>query len=159
MFRPQNELQITDIAFSAGLDYSSVSVRLQQNLIAEAIRSWHTEAINAIFKDQWDAWPGFPVVDRVPAGSTVHHSLGPILENEGTLDGTYRVIDEIFLDQLKLDRQTDFADTPDGPIYLTYDDQKTISPVSTAKLNARRPRAHTTDIHHFFLFPVSSCGG
>lgn len=80
-----------------------------------------------------------PCQDRSNRDPTSHHSLGPILENEGTLDGTYKVIDDIFLQQLQLDPNADFTD---GPLYLTYGDQKTISLVQAIKGERRESKPY-----------------
>jgi len=37
-----------------------------------------------------------PTVDRLPPQKLYHFALGPILENKGTLEGTYGVLRNIF---------------------------------------------------------------
>jgi hypothetical protein len=66
----------------------------------------------------------FPVERHLP-----HHGLGPILENEGTISGTYKIIDNLFTKQLGLDPGQEF----DGPLYLVYGDQKTVSLIRTVQ--------------------------
>jgi hypothetical protein len=51
------------------------------------------------------------------------------LENEGTVDGTYSVIEEIFINQFKYDPEKDFDDS----LQLMYGDQKSISLVQTVQ--------------------------
>jgi hypothetical protein len=43
-----------------------------------------------------DFWPNIPLVDRLAPNKLPHFALGPILENEGTLEGTYGVLKNIF---------------------------------------------------------------
>jgi len=68
-------------------------------------------------------WPDLPSVERLPPRKTPHYSLGPILENEGTISGTYSVIDIIFTEQLGYNPAADF----NGRLHLVYGDQKTVS--------------------------------
>ena len=37
-------------------------------------------------------WPKFPTVERLSLQKTSHYSFSPFLENEGTISGTYNVI-------------------------------------------------------------------
>ena len=41
-------------------------------------------------------WPNIPLVDRLPPRKLQHFALSPILENKGTLEGTYGVLKNIF---------------------------------------------------------------
>ena len=52
-----------------------------------------------------------------------------MLYNEGTLEGTYKVIENVFLEQLGDKSDTDF----DGLLQLVYGDQKTVSLLNTIK--------------------------
>ncbi len=74
-------------------------------------------------------WPDLPSVERLSPRKTPHHSLSPILENEGTISGTYNVIDEVFTQQLGYNHTTDF----NGRLYLVYSDQKTVSLIRTVQ--------------------------
>lgn len=67
-------------------------------------------------------WLEFPTVERLPPRKTPYYGLGPITENEGTINGTYAVIRNIFINQLGYNPDTDF----DGPLRLVYGDQKTV---------------------------------
>jgi hypothetical protein len=74
-------------------------------------------------------WPEFPTVNRLQTQKTVDYSLGPMLYNEGTLEGTYKVIENVFLEQLGDKSDTDF----DGLLQLVYGGQKTVSLLNTVK--------------------------
>ena len=41
-------------------------------------------------------WPDMPIIDHLLLQKLHHFALGPILENEGTLEGTYGVLKNIF---------------------------------------------------------------
>ena len=123
MFHPEIALDWNDICFAPGNLDDEIRHEAQRYWIAEAIRYTHPDAIKKLFMDNQSEWPQFPKVDRLPAQKTTHYSLSPILENEGTIDGTYNVIDKIFLDQFGYDSSTDFEDI----LHLIYGDQKTVS--------------------------------
>jgi hypothetical protein len=123
-------------------DQDGVIRQCQIHFIAEAIRETHREAVEALFMDQPPKqagsmkpqiqlvdWPEFPAVERLPPRKTSNYGLGPITENEGTIDGTYAVIRNIFIDQLGYNPDTDF----DGPLRLVYGDQKTVSLIQVVK--------------------------
>ena len=54
-------------------------------------------------------WLELPSIERLPPRKTPHYSLGPILENKGTISGTYSVIDIVFTKQLGYNRVEDFG--------------------------------------------------
>ena len=68
-------------------------------------------------------WLELPLIERLPPCKTPHYGLGPILENEGIISGTYSVIDIVFTKQLGYNRVEDFS----GQLHLVYGDQKTVS--------------------------------
>jgi len=41
-------------------------------------------------------WPSMPTADYLPIQRLHHFTLGPILENKGTIKGTYSVLRNIF---------------------------------------------------------------
>ena len=63
-----------------------------------------------------------------------HYGLGPILENEGTIDDTYRIINLVFIKQLKYNHEKNF----NGWLYLIYDDQKTVSLIHTVQKEQKK---------------------
>lgn len=106
----------------------------QKYWIAEAIQYVYGTAIDAIFQknnDPQHRYPEFLVIDQLPPQQTVHHDLGPILQNEGTIKGTYGVIHDIFKKQFKLNDRTHPFWT--NKIQLTYGDQKTVSLIQTVQ--------------------------
>jgi hypothetical protein len=72
-------------------------------------------------------WPELPSVECLPPRKTPHYSLGPILENEGTISSTYSIIDKVFTEQLDYDCAGDFNER----LHLVYRDQKTVSLIRT----------------------------
>lgn len=151
MFHPEKPLHAYDILMAAGTQRDDILYQRQRYWIAEAIRCTHPEAVGELFstvqKDE-PGWPKFPVIQRLPAQKTIHYSLGPMLHNEGTTEGTYQVIEEVFLEQLGSNRDTDF----DGLLQLVYGDQKTVSLLQAVK----KQRVEATHIFDRFgwLLPI-----
>ena len=143
MLHPEIPLRPRDIYDAPGPDDQDGVIRqCQIHLIAEAIRETHREAVEALFIDQHPSntgpmkprtemvdWPEFPAIERLPPRKTPNYGLGPITENEGTIDGTYAVIRNIFVNQLGYNPDIDF----DGPLRLAYGDQKTVSLIQVVK--------------------------
>lgn len=112
-----------------------VKKQCQRYWIAESF-AYSYPRVRKLFADVEDgdplSWPDMPAVDRLPSKRYTHLAFGPILENEGTQEGTYNVVDNIFGNynnrnefckgQLGLDADC-FGD---GSLYLINGDQKTI---------------------------------
>ena len=129
MLHSHHALDVNDIVFMAGNVDDEIHHQTQRYWIAEAIRYTHRAAIHDVFTDELVEWPQFPRIECLSPRKTKHYSLGPILANEGTVDGTYEVIDNIFTEQLAFDPSSDFEDS----LYPVYGDQKTISLIQTVQ--------------------------
>lgn len=142
MLRSEVALDPCDIYLATGNQDDEILHGCQQYWIAEAIRYTHREAVEELFTDRnptttgqtrkWVVltdWPELPSVERLPPRKTPHYGLGPILENEGTISGTYSVIDKVFAEQLGYNRAEDFG----GRLHLVYGDQKTVSLIRTVQ--------------------------
>ena len=125
-----------DIYRATGNQDDEILHGCQRHWIAEAIRYTHREAVEELFTDHDPTttgqmrkrvvltdWPELPSIKRLPPRKTPHYGLGPIMENEGTISGTYSVVDNIFKTQLGYNRTEDFI----GWLRLVYGDQKTVS--------------------------------
>ncbi|KAH7394801.1 hypothetical protein BKA66DRAFT_606463 [Pyrenochaeta sp. MPI-SDFR-AT-0127] len=77
-----------------------------------------------------------------------HYSLGPIFENEGTISGTYSVIDRVFTEQLGYNPADDFG----GRLHLVHGDQKTVSLIRTVQ--KKRQEATLLYDKYNWLLPV-----
>ena len=136
MFRPDVLLTVHDIYDGPGNRFDDISIQCQRHFVAEAIRSTHKKAVASISNSlpshshpSVAQFPQFPTVERLDRGKTLDFGLAPILENEGTLAGTAKVIDEIYQSQLGLNAPDDFVNN----MYLAYGDQKTVSLVNSVK--------------------------
>lgn len=144
MFHPEVQLAPRHVRFAPGNLPDNVSIQCQRYWIAEAIRYTHRVAVESIFAASPSStnlvgYPEFPSVERLYTRKTPHFGLSPIQENEGTIQGTYQVIDKIFLHQFGLDPSVDFA----GRLYLVYGDQKTVSLIGSVK----RERKYSRDTY------------
>jgi len=151
MFHPHLALDVNDISFLPGNLNDDILHQTQRFWIAEAIRYTHHDAIHDVFTDELVDWPKFPNVDCLLPQKTVHYSLGPILENEGTIDGTYQVIDKVFTDQLGYNQSDNFDDI----LYLVYGDQKTVSLIQAVQKERRRFTASTPSYDKYdWILPI-----
>lgn len=148
MFRPQTLLTQPNLLLGPGNRQDSVLVQLQRHWIVEAIRYTHPEAVEHILSDGTGATDvNFPTVSRLPTQRTEHYNLDPLLENEGTVTGTYNVIEQIF------SRQLGFGpDKHTNPLHLVYGDQKTVSLIHSVQ----RERAVATQSYdkYDWVLPV-----
>lgn len=127
----------------------------QRHWIAEALRYTHKAAVDSVFdKNESDGltgptvhWPDMPVVERIPLERTEAYTISPILENEGTISGTIKVIDDIFKQQLEV-KPDDF----DGSdvLRLAFGDQKTMSLVRTVQ-KERNEEQGTYETYNWLL--------
>jgi hypothetical protein len=72
-------------------------------------------------------WLELLLIERLPPCKTPYYSLSPILKNEGTISGTYSVINTVFTKQLRYNRAKDFS----RRLHLVYGNQKTVSLIHT----------------------------
>ena len=142
MLHPKVALDPCDIYLATSNQDDEILHGCQRYWIAEAIRYTHREAVEELFTNHNPTatgqmrkqvvltdWPELPSIERLPPRKTPHYGLGPILENEGTISGTYSVIDIVFTEQLGYNRAEDFG----GQLHLVYGDQKTVSLIHTVQ--------------------------
>ena len=139
MFHPEVPLDPDDVHLAPGNRMDDISKACQRFWIAEAISYIHQHAVKSIFETDKSrtstaglsslTYPEFPSVERLATRRTPHFGLGPILENEGTIEGTYEVIDKIFQRQLNLNEVVDFK----RRLLPAYGDQKTVSLIQSVK--------------------------
>lgn len=117
---------------------NGVYIACQQYWIAEAIRYVHREAVKSVFhvSGKQELYPQFPAEERLQHRRTPHVGLGPLMENEGTIQGTYRVIEKVFQEQLGLQEASDFEQR----LMLVYGDQKTVGLVNSVQVERRYSR-------------------
>lgn len=116
-------LTIEDLLYSPGAAiYDEPAAEIDSCFIAEAIRTAYPSSVKHIFATSDISFPTMPTVELLEIRKTDSKTLGPILFNEGTLDGSYEVVDSIYKHQFQLD-DMDFNDR----LFLAFGDQKTSS--------------------------------
>lgn len=132
MYHREVPLTLRTIQQSPGLNYGGSYAHIARHFIAVAFTKLFPELEEILGKPTgagsgWhlvDGFPKLPNIDRIPIGKAEHITLDLILENEGSTDGTHRVIENIFNDQFKWD----LASLKEALI-LVYGDQKSYSNV------------------------------
>ncbi|KAH7109991.1 hypothetical protein B0J13DRAFT_534649 [Dactylonectria estremocensis] len=95
------EYRGTDIP--SGAIYDETAAKIDTYFIAEAIRSAYLTSVKSIFSTSAIPYPAIPTIELLELRKTDSKTLGPILFNEGTLDGSYKVVESIYKHQFQLD--------------------------------------------------------
>ncbi|KAI5301061.1 hypothetical protein KEM56_002005 [Ascosphaera pollenicola] len=113
----------------------------------EALRSTHPEVIDTIFESHPQKRPQFPHIKCLEPKVTTRYEMGPIMEDEGSISGTFAVMNHILLDTLAYD----IEDPHFGEIIqLSYGDQKIVSLVHSVK-RIRKYSKHAYEKFEAFL--------
>jgi hypothetical protein len=119
MLHPEVPLTIEDLLYSPGAAvYDETSAKIDSYFIAEAIRTAYPESVKSIFSNSNIVYPAMPAVELLEPRKTDSKTLGPILFNEGTIDGSYEVIESIYKHQFQL-HDAEFDDR----LFLAFGDQ------------------------------------
>ncbi|RSL41974.1 hypothetical protein CEP54_015647 [Fusarium duplospermum] len=117
MLNREVPLVIEDLLYSPGAAlYDETAAEIDTYFIAEAIRTAYPKSVKSIFAKSDNPFPAMPTVELLELRRTDSKTLGPILFNEGTLDGSYEVVESIYKHQFQLD-DTEF----DNRLFLTKD--------------------------------------
>jgi len=147
MHNPSIPLTLEDVTWSVGLEGDASELAIAQSHIADAVKRIHQEAVNAVFKNDPDRYPLFPLSeDCLSSTRTQYWQFAAVFENEGTIEGTYGVHKDLFQEQLGLaapedpasDERDDFRDR----LYLAHGDQLTahhIRSLQSEQVRASRP--------------------
>lgn len=123
MLHREFPLTIEDLLYSPGAAiYDETAAKIDTFFIAEAIRSAYPTSVESIFSTSAIPYPVMPTIELLELRKTDSKTLGPILFNEGTLDGSYKVVESIYKHQFQLDDK-EF----DNRLFLAFGDQKTSS--------------------------------
>ncbi|RSL42675.1 hypothetical protein CEP51_016454 [Fusarium floridanum] len=123
MLHREVPLTIEDLLYSPGAAlYDETAAEIDTYFIAEAIRTAYPKSVKSIFAKSDNPFPAMPTVELLELRKTDSKTLGPILFNEGTLEGSYGVVESIYKHQFQLDN-TEF----DNRLFLAFGDQKTSS--------------------------------
>jgi len=149
MLNNTRQLKLDEVVNAAGNRFDDLQKRISTSFIADAIRCAYPTAVNSIFDSNADIeYPRIPAVDILPHGRTEHVTLGPILDSEASINGNYRVMENIFLEQLQYNRETTFNDR----LFLVYGDQKTAKLIRSCK--EERVEAEGAYDSHKWVLPI-----
>lgn len=143
MHDPTKLLKLEDIVLSPGIKgQDNFSCDASTFFIAEAIQRLHVNPVKQIFSRCLDRFPTFPEIHQLPARKSQFWQFAGIAADEGTIEGTYKVHDNIFLDQLRLNRDTgpgqknDFSER----LFLVHGDQLTAARIRAVQHERRHAR-------------------
>jgi hypothetical protein len=142
MHDPSIPLQLGEIVSSPAITGGDDIGRLTSIvLIADAIKRVHEDATGRVFGGgNREKYPQFPIIDRLVPEKTVHYQLAGIAQDEGTIEGTYAVHDEIFLEQLQMRAADNPAEDDDFTkrLILIHGDQLTANRIRSTRQERRR---------------------
>lgn len=138
MFDAQHRLDVKTIVASAGLRYDEIAKQISRYFISEALASIFPDAISSIFKS--GSRPCFPFIRVIPPSkATTVFPLAGIFSNEGTIDETYDVHDNIFLRQFGFSPDAESEDFTER-LWIVWGDQKTAEFNRSVKFEQRLSR-------------------
>ena len=143
MHNPSHPLDVADVMLSDGIqNCTDIGAKTSRFFIFEAVRRLHTESVLQIFEKHADQVPAFPVIQTIPPTKTEFWQLAGITANEGTIEGTYAVHDDAFLNQLGFkkgvhpDEDDDFTQR----LFLVHGDQLTVCRMRSVQHEQRHAR-------------------
>lgn len=102
MLHREVPLTMEDLLYSPGAAvYDETAPKIDAYFIVEAIRTAYPESVESIFSKSDVPYPSMPAVELLELRKTDSKTLGPILFNEGTLDGSYEVVESIYKHQFQ----------------------------------------------------------
>ncbi len=132
MFNPSQPLSLDEILTAPGLQRDDIARQISTYFIATAVRTLHPEAVNFIFNNADNQFPQMPQLELLTPQRTTMQQLGAIFHDEGTIDGTYGVHQDIWIQKLGF-KEEDESHHFDEHLWLAWGDQKTASLIRTLK--------------------------
>ena len=132
MIDPKQPLTLNDILLSPGLHRDQVSKEISLFFIMDAICKIHPKAVASVFLGQENYVPSMPKLQLLTPEKTVLHQLGAIFHDEGTIDGTYGVHHDIWIQKLGFKEEDEFGHFHEQ-LWLAWGDQKTACFIQTLK--------------------------
>lgn len=137
MHDPTIPLKYSDLIEARGRRRDFFSAQCTNYFIADAIRTVHPDPFNRLFQGKEELIPKMPEIDRLPPKPvTKLHHLGAIFFDEGTIEGTFQVHNDIWLSKMRFSDDStkrDFA----RRLWLVHGDQKTAELIRSLKSGQR----------------------
>lgn len=135
MHNPTIPLHLRDIITGPAItSIDNIGPQVSRNLIANTIKRLHPTVVSNMFaRDAARFYPNFPVIEQLPPQKTKFWQFAGITADEGTIEGTYTVHDDIYLRQLGLIASAipGEADDFSKRLYLVHGDQLTTQRIRT----------------------------
>ncbi|KAF1936991.1 hypothetical protein EJ02DRAFT_478313 [Clathrospora elynae] len=137
MHNPAFPLFLKDVVLGPGItDSDGIGVRITSSLIADAVKRFRPGPVSTIFNgDAAGQYLGFPSVDWLTAHKMEYRMFAGITADEGSIEGTYKVHDDIFITQSGL-KPSDTPDIPDiyaNRIFLVHGDELTVDRIRSVQ--------------------------
>ena len=146
MRNPTIPLRLRDIVTGPAITgVDDIGPQASRSLIANAIKRLHPGVGSMFTGDAARLYPTFPTIERLPQRKTRFWQFAGITADEGTIEGTYAVHDDIYLRQLGLKAAVtpDEADDFSKRLYLVHGDQLTAQRIRAVQAEqARASRAY-----------------
>ena len=100
MFNSSQLLSLDEILTASELQRDNIACQISTYFITTAVQILHSEAVNFIFNDIDNQFPQMPQLELLTSRRTTMQQLGAIFHDEGTIDGTYGVHQDIWIQKL-----------------------------------------------------------
>src|SRR6266702_3699305 len=111
MLNNTHQFKLNKIVNAIGNRFNDLQKQIFTNFIVDAIQCVYFTMVNNIFNFNANIkYLYIPTVDIFLYGRTKHITLKPILNNKVFINNNYRIMENIFLEQLQYNHETAFND-------------------------------------------------
>ena len=132
MFNPSQLLSLDEILTASELQRDDIAHQISTYFITTTVQILHPEAVNFIFNDTDNQFPQMPQLKLLTSRRTTMQQLRVIFHDEDTIDETYDVHQNIWIQKLDF-KKNDESHHFDECLWLAWDDQKIVSLIWTLK--------------------------
>jgi len=99
MLNNTRQFKLDKVVNTARNKFNNLQKRISISFITDAIQCAYPTVVNSIFNSNADIeYPRILAVNVLPYRKIEHVTLGPILDSKASINGNYRVMENIFLD-------------------------------------------------------------
>ena len=99
MHNPTRLLSAHEVLLAPSFTGDKTGRDITASMIHDAVCRIHSDGVDAVFATDGRARPHMPTLETIPLHRTQYQQYGAIMADEGTIEGTYTVHDELFLKQ------------------------------------------------------------
>ena len=100
MFNSSQSLSLNEILTALRLQRDDIACQISTYFITTAVQILHSEAVNYIFNDADNQFPQMSQLKLLTSQRTMMQQLRAIFHDEDTIDGTYGVHQDIWIQKL-----------------------------------------------------------